>query len=181
MRRSLSVLLGVVALSIMLGGCSWKKRTKHLTNAEFDHYYALRPFMDESVRKEFLKLKTEQERTAYLKTNNPKGFERSNYWDIFYKYDEAQRDAIIAGEVEVGWEREMVFMAWGKPFDRKKLVGRPAPRSELLEYRFEVLEDGSIMIWRPGSKSTYHSVRRFKRLVIVDGTQVAEIEEKKGW
>ena len=181
MRRSFTLLLGIFVVSLFLEGCSWKKRTKFLTDAEFSHYYALRPFMDEDVRKEFLKLKTEKERTAYLKNNHPKGFERSNYWDLFYKYDEAQRDAIVAGEVEVGWEREMVYMAWGKPYDRKKLVGRPAPRSELLEYRFEVLEDGSIMLWSKGSKNTYHAVRRFTKLVIVDDTRVSEIEEKAGW
>ena len=180
MRRTFATLLAFFVIAASVTGC-WEKRVKHLSDVEFTHYYALRPFMSEETRKVYLKLKTEQERNAFLKKHHPRGFDRSNYWEIFYKYDAAQRDAIIAGEVEVGWEREMVYMAWGKPYDKRKLVGRPAPRSELLVYRFEVLADGSVMLWVPGSESTYHSVRRFTKRVIIDDTQVAEIEEQKGW
>ena len=151
----------------------WQKRVKHLSGSEFDHYYALRPFMDEDQRKTYLKSKTREERDAYLKSQG--------LWDMFYQHSEPVRDAIVAGEVQTGWSRDMVYMAWGKPYDKRKLVGRPATRSEMLVYRFEVQEDGSIMVWVPESKTSYHAVRRFEQHVILDDNHVTEILQEDGW
>ncbi len=173
MRRWTFTLLALVLAT----GC-WEKRVKRLNANEFNHYYALRPFMNEDVRKEFLKAKTEEERNAVLKKHSPLG---TPLWDMFYQYSEYERDAIVGGEVAVGWTRDRVLMAWGTPFDKRKLVGRPAVRSEMLVYRFEVAEDGAVMVWVPDSKTSYHALRRFERRVIVDDNHVAEIEESEGW
>jgi hypothetical protein len=75
----------------------------------------------------------------------------------------------------------MVLMAWGAPYDKKKLVGRPAPRSEMLIYKFEKHEDGSVLVFIPGSKTEYKAVERFTREVILDADVVTEIVEKSGW
>ncbi len=170
-------LLIVLALTVIATGC-WKKRVKHLSADEFDHYYALRPFMSEDVQKGFLKGKTEEQRNEFLKTNDYQG---RPLWDIFYQYDEAQRDAIVGGEITKGWSTDMVLMAFGKPYDKKKLVGRPATRSEMFVYRFEVHEDGAIMVYDPEEGSSYHAVRRFTKQVIMDDNVVTEIEDKSGW
>ncbi len=176
-KNTVTALLPVLLLSALFfnvaAGCAWEKRVKHLDDVEFNHYYALRPFMSDPVRKAYLKLKTEEERNQFLKDRN--------LWDMFYKYSEPERQAIIDGDVQVGWSRDKVLMAWGAPYDKRKLVGRPATRSELLVYRFEVQEDGSILVYEPGSKTEYKAVRHFERRVIVDDDVVAEIEEVDGW
>jgi hypothetical protein len=75
----------------------------------------------------------------------------------------------------------MVFMAWGAPWDHRALVGRPAPKSELLVYRFEKQEDGTVLVYVPDSKTAYKSVARFTREVYLDSDTVTEIVEKPGW
>lgn len=170
MRFATAALVTVLVLS---SACSWERKVKKLGPDEFDTYYALRPFMSEEVRKTYLKTKTPEARAQYLKDEK--------LWDVFYKYTEAERDAIIAGDVAVGWAKDMVIMAWGKPYDIRKLVGRKAMRSELMVYRFEVADDGRILVWEPGSKTAYRSVRRFERLVTVDDDRVTTIEEREDW
>jgi hypothetical protein len=170
-------LVFVLTLALLAGGC-WKKRVKYLSQAEFDHYYALRPFMDEDMQKGFLKGKTEDQRNLYLKTHM---YQEHPLWDLFYQYDEAQRAAIVAGEVARGWTKDMVLMAWGPPYDKKKLAGRQAVRSELLIYRFEVQEDGTVMVYDPEQGSSYHARRRFSREVTLDDNAVTEISEREGW
>ena len=173
MRRVLLLL----AFALVMGGC-WKKRVKHLSSTEFDHYYALRPFMDEDLQKGFLKGKTEAERNEFLETHD---FQGKPLWEIFYQYDQAKRDAIVAGDVGNGFSADMVLMAWGVPYDKKKLVGRPASRSEMYIYRFEVQEDGTIMIYDPEDGTSYHAIRRFTREVVLDDNSVTEINEINGW
>jgi len=162
----------LVAL-VVVAGCGVERRVKKLSEVEFQHYYALRPFMEEEVRVGFLKLKTEEERNQYLKDRG--------LWDAFYKYDEHIRKAIVDGAVQTGWTKDMVLMSWGAPFDKRKLTGRPAPRSELLVYKFEKHEDGSVLVYVPGSKTEYKAVSRFMREVYLDSDVVTEIIEKEGW
>lgn len=158
---------------LALTACSWQSRVKKLSDVEFDHYYALKPFMSEDVQKEYLKLKTEEERNQYLKD---KGL-----WDRFYKYEDHIRKQIVEGAVQDGWTKDMVYMAWGAPFDKRALAGRPAPKSELLVYRFERHEDGSVLVYVPGSKTEYKAEDRFRREVYLDNDVVTEIVEKEGW
>lgn len=160
-------------LFLSLTACSYETRVKKLSDEEFKAYYALKPFMDEDQRKTYLKMKVETDRTAYLK--------EQGLWDRFYKYDEKSRQAIVDGAVEVGWSKDMVLMAWGAPYDKRKLTGRPAPRSELLVYRFERQEDGTVLVYVPGSKTEYKAEERFQREVYVDADIVSEIIEKPGW
>ena len=167
-------------LVLFLAACGWKHKIKDLDNEEFDHYYALKVFMEEPQQKAYLKLKTREERDAMLK-----GIKYGNdksLWDTFYQYPPHIREKIVGGLVQVGWTRDMVYMAWGTPYDRRRLTGRPASRSELLEYRFEQQADGGVLVWQPGSKTEYKAVRLFQKDVIIDDDVVTEMTDKeKSW
>ena len=168
---------------VVLAACSWEGRVKRLSEAEFSHYYALKPFMTDPERKAYLKGKTEEARDAWLKANGCRDVMgvRECYWDRFYKYDAKQRTAIVEGAVKAGWTKEMVYMAWGAPCTREKVVGRQAPRSERLVYRFEKHADGTVLVYEPNSKTAYKSVARFRREVVLDDDRVAEITDVPGW
>jgi hypothetical protein len=170
MRRWFILLL--LALSVF-SGCGWKHRVKNLSDTEFQHYYALKPFMTEDLQKGFLKLKTEEQRNKYLQDHK--------LWDMFYQYSQEERTAIVNGEVAVGWTKDRVLMAWGAPYDKRSLAGRHATRSELLVYRFESDADGTIRVWEPGSKTAYKAVRQFTKRVTLDDDKVMAIEDVDGW
>jgi hypothetical protein len=173
-----------LALSLLVAACSWEHKVNRLSDAEFQHYYALKPFMADEERKEYLLLKTAEERDAWLKSHHAEGaYDRAAvmYWDMFYNYPEPLRQKIVDGAVAVGWKKEMVLMAWGAPYDKRRLTGRPASRSEMLVYRFEQQEDGAVLVYIPGSKTAYRSIRNFTREVYVDDDKVTEIIEKDGW
>jgi len=164
-----------IIVIVALMGCMQKKIDR-LSSAEFDHYYALKVYMDEDGRKEYLKLKTEEERSSYLK--------QKELWDRFYKYPEHIRDLIVAGDVQVGWTKDMLYMAWGRAYDKNKQPGRMATRSEMLVYRFEKHddEDGRYdLVWEPNSKTEYRAVGFFRKEVILDDDVIAEIRDRKGW
>ncbi len=180
MARWLFVVALILSPSAFSTGCDWHSRVNKLSDSEFSHYYALKPFMDEDTQKAYLKLKTEDERNKYLKD---KGL-----WQRFYKYPDNMRQAIVDGAVQVGWTKDMVLMSWGAPYDKRKLAGRPAPRSEMLVYKFEKHEDGTILVYVPNSKTEYKAIDRFTREVILDTSPsdprdmvVAEITEEPGW
>ena len=165
-------MMNALMLSLLLAACG--PATKRLSSQEFDHYYALRVYMDADQKKAYLKMKTEEERNAYLK--------ELGLWDRFYQYSEAEREQILSGRVEEGWSREWLYMAWGAPYDRSRVVGRNAQRSERLVYRFEQQEDGTVLVWEPGSKTAYKATRLFIREVMVDDDVVTEIkEETSNW
>lgn len=157
----------VLALPIVMGS-----KLDRLTDAEQTHYRALRIFLDKKEQKEWLKGKTEEERNAWLKEHG--------LWDRFYMHDEATRAEIVAGEVELGWSTDMVYMAWGSPFQRQRLTGRQASRSELLVYRFEVDKKGYAT---PvvGKKIDYQAVDQYQVEVIIDDDVVADLIEKPDW
>jgi hypothetical protein len=160
----------LLALTLSLSAqAGWQNKVKKLSDVEFDHYYALRAYMNEDQKKAYLKLKTEEERNAFL--------QEAGLWDRYYKYDEATRALIIAGKVELGWTKDMLEMAWGVPFDKRKLAGRNAQRSELWVYRFEQQKDG-VLVWEPGSKTQYQATRLFERDVTLDDDKVVSIEER---
>ena len=159
----------LLVAALLGSGCGVEHRVKKLSDVEFDHYYALKPFMEEDQRVAFLKLKTEEERNQFLKD--------AGLWDRFYKYDEGTRALIIAGKVEVGWTKDMLEMAWGTPFDKRRLAGRQATRSELWVYRFEQQKDGGLLVWEPGSKTQYSAVRLFERELTLDDDKIVSMEE----
>lgn len=163
---ALTVLVGLV-LSI---GCNPVKR---LSDTEWDHYRALRVYMTDVEKKAFLKEKEEQNRSAYLRD--------LGLWDRFYQYPEDVRDLILSGEVARGWTKDKLLMAWGAPHDMQKLSGREALRSERFIYRFEESENGSLVIWRKGSKTAYKAVRLFQRHIVIDDDIVAKIYETGSW
>lgn len=178
MRWSLVLLL---SLSV---ACSFEGKVKRLSETEFTHYYALKPFMSDLERKAYLTLKTEPERNAWLKANGCKEIygEKECYWERFYKYTEKQRQAILEGQVKAGdWTKEMVYMAYGAPYDSKKAVGRQATRSEKLLYRMEKHADGSVLVYVENSKTAYKAVERFRREIILDDDVVAEWTDIGGW
>ncbi len=150
---------------------------------ERDHYRALEVYLDSpdakghrgtDERRALLQLKTEEERNQWLKD---KGL-----WDRFYQYPPHIRENIVGGLVQTGWIRHMVYMAWGRPYTRKKLPGREAQRSELLTYRFEELRDGTHQVWEDGSKTEYKAARLYSKELFVDDDVINEIQEKNvGW
>lgn len=167
MTRTVALLL----VAALLTGCGSK--LKRLTSVEQDHYTALKVFMDDGERKDFFKLKTQEERDAWLK--------QKGWWDTFYQYDPAVRGEILSGEVRVGWSHDKVLMAWGAPHTRTRLAGRAASRSEQLTYRFEVAEDGTPYVWSPNSNLTHRAIELYRVELIEDDGVVRELNRRDGW
>ena len=148
-------------------------KIKKLSETEADHYQALRVWMDKYDKKAYFKLKTEEERNQWLKD--------AGLWDRFYQYDPDTREKMLYGEVELGWSRDKVYMSWGSPVSKKRLTGRPAARSELLVYRFEVEKDGNVFPWVPDSKATYKAVDTYQIDCYIDDDVVTELQRKEQW
>jgi hypothetical protein len=161
------LVLAVVALANV------GSKISRLTDDEYAEYRALRVFMTEDEEKEWLKLKTGEERTAWLKDHK--------LYDKYWTLPEEQRKQILAGDVENGWSREMVYMAWGPPFQKQRLTGRPAGRSELLVYRFEIDKDGSATPLYNTKHTDYQAVRQHQTELYVDDDVVTEMVEKDKW
>ena len=172
------IILALLTLSLTMG-CSISSKLKKLDDEEYSHYMALRVYMDppdgagkraKTERKEFFKLKTRAERDQWLKDKG--------HWDRFYQYDPHIRQKIVDGQVQLGWDKHMVYMSWGRPYLRRKLPGRNAQRSEMFIYRFEELQDGTHQVWVKGSKDTYKAARLYTKELIVDDDKIAEIRER---
>ncbi len=161
-----------ILIALVLFGAG-SKLEKRLTPVEMEHFTGLRVWMDAKQQKAFLKLKTEEERNAWL--------EERGLWERWYKFEQPMRDEILAGGVKVGWPYDALYMSWGKPHERKKMIGRSASRSVLLTYGFEVMEDGADLGWTPDSKATYKAVDKYTVLVYLDDERVGELEKKEGW
>ena len=142
-----------------------------LEPAEQEHIRALSVFMDKDQTKAFYKGKTPEERNAYL--------QEIGLWERFYQYDDMQRDRIVAAEVKLGDDLDQLIMAWGAPFAKNRLTGRPASRSERLVFRFEVDKDG--FATPLGRKKDYKAVDRYQVEVVVDDMVVTEMKEKATW
>jgi hypothetical protein len=159
-------------VALLLFGAG-NNKLKRLSSAEQDHYQALKVWMDDKERKSYLKLKTEEERNAWL--------QEQKLWDRFYQYDKDDREAILSGDVIRGWTQDRVLMAFGAAHNRKRLTGRNASRSELFTYRFEVTADGEVLVWQPKSKETHNAQRLFRLELTLDDGVVAQIEKTNGW
>jgi hypothetical protein len=166
-------LLPIALLAVSLMGTCANKKYDRLEAEEKEHYTALKVWMDDKERKAYLKLKTREERDAYLKSKG--------YWDRFYQYDDRMRDLILGGKVHPGWKEDALVMAWGPSHNTKRLAGRSAQRSQILTYLFEVQPDGAILIWTPKSTTDHLAVRRYRVEVILDDGVVAELREREGW
>jgi hypothetical protein len=169
-----------IAIAV-IGSCG--ASLKKLAPEEVDAYHALSPFMDDAQEKAYLKCKTPEERVQFLKDQKMAmgASTADNLYDLWYDYDEATRDAITAGDVKVGWTQAMMFMAWGEAYNRMRLTGRNAERSELFVYRFETAEDGSVFVWVPKSKASYKSVGQFQLDVYMDDGRITDIVKKDAW
>lgn len=168
---------GVLMAVALISGCGLNGKIKKLAPREQDAYTALRVWIDEDERKEYLKLKTEADRDKWLKAHGSP----VTYYDRWYKYDPEKQKAILSGDAKPGWTQDMLFMAWGEPHERSRLAGRPAERSELMLYRFEVQPDGTPLVWTVGSKTEYQAIDKFTMEVYVDDGKISELIEKKGW
>ena len=144
---------------------------KRLENTEYDHYSALKVFMDKEQRKLYLKKKTRPERDAYLK--------ELGVWDRFYNYDSNIRDKIVERSVQTGWNTDMLQMAWGRPIDKRKEFRHSAEQSYNWIYKFERHAKGSevcgkdstsacTIVWVPGSKTEYKATSMFMRHVVIE-------------
>jgi len=167
-RRTIGLLaVGALALGVFGSGSALADKTKRLSAAEKEHYQALKVYMGKKQRKAYLKLKTEEERNAWLKERG--------LWDKFYQYDERVREAILVGDVKVGWEEDAVFMAWGAPVKRFTVVDRPASLSEEFLYRFEVSPEGGVLVWTKDSKTAHKAQLLYQIQLTVDDGRVARM------
>jgi hypothetical protein len=167
----------VLMIFVLLAGCGMNAKIKRLTPPEKAEYEALRAYMTDAEKKEWLKIRKQPERDKWLKTHGaPK-----NYWDLWYQYDKDTQDKILSGDVKVGWTKEMVVMAWGRPREMSQLTGRPASYSERFNYRFEVQDDGTTLVWTPGSKTEYKAVDKYQVDVIIDDRVVTELRRIDHW
>ncbi len=157
----------VLCALLLLGGKLGKLSTQEQTE-----YRVFAAFMTEDERKAWLKFKTTEERTAWLKERK--------LWDKFYAEPPEVQQAVVAGAVEVGWSRDQVYMAWGQPFQKQRLTGREAQRSELLVYRFEVDKEGYATP-AVGDKIDYKAVERYQVELVVDDDVVSELAKKDDW
>jgi hypothetical protein len=176
--------VAAILMLSMLAGCGLSGKIKKLSSPEQAHYYALRVFMSDAQEKEWLKLKTVEERDAWLKENQSslqKVGVKTSLWDSFYQYDAQDREAIAKGEVSNGWTEDKVMMAWGPPYARRRVAKRTASRSEIFVYRFEVAKDGAVMVWAPGSTETYKAVALYQYDVHVDDGVVTDMKKKDAW
>lgn len=160
---------------LLLGTDAEAGSLKKLQAYERDHYEALRVFFKDEKKETriFLKLKTPAERDQWLKD--------AGYWDKFYKYDERTREDILAREPKLGWTQDMLYMAWGPPYTKLKSTKRTAGDTRVLVYRLEVTKDGEHMVWKPKSKETYKSVKRYTANLTLDDYVITDIQEEDGW
>jgi hypothetical protein len=163
----------LAALVLATPASALASKLDRLSTAEQAHFEALKVWMDDKAQKSFLKLKTEGERDQWLKDHH--------LWDRFYRYDQHDRDQIVAKEVAVGWSEDRVYMAWGAPHQKQRLARQGAERSEMLIYEFEVAPDGAVLVWAPGSKVTHGAIARFRYEIVLDDGVVAEMHKKQGW
>ncbi len=163
----------VVLAAALLGTSCMGGKVKRLSNTEFDHYYALKPFMKEDQEKVFLKKKTEEERNAYLK--------QIGLWERFYSLTPQEREQVLTGKVEVGWTKNMVLMALGPPWDQAKLIGSNTYNAWRYVYRFEEQVDGTALVYVPGSKTAYKAVDFFSIELVMNDDRVVELNRYKGW
>jgi hypothetical protein len=174
---------------MLLVGCSISARKKRLSETEQTHYRALEVYLDQpdasgkrpkTERLAYLKLKTEEERNAWLQNKKlPSSGGEGSLWDRFYQYEPHIRERIDRGDVQVGWTLDMVYMSWGRPMKREKPPACDASRCWRYIYRFEQLDDGTIQVWVPGSKDEYRAVRIYDREVSVGDNKVLSIKTKK--
>ncbi len=171
MRRFSPGSFAPLALLLLLAPLTGAKLGK-LSEQEQIEYRVFAAFMTPDQQKTWLKLKTPEERTEALKT--------LGVWEKFYGQSPEMQQRIVAGDVQLGWSRDEVYMAWGQPFQKQRLTGREAQRSELLVYRFEVDKDGYATPF-VGKKEDYKAVDQYQVDLIMDDDVVASLEEKADW
>jgi hypothetical protein len=161
-----------VFLLLLVATTSLGSKLDRLSDAEYAHYRALRIFMEEKDRKGWLRLKTQEARDQRLQD--------LGLWDKFYNLSESQRERVVSGEVVVGFTRDMLYMAWGSPYQKQRLTGRNAARSELLIYRFEIDKNG-LATPVVGDRIDYKAVGQHQTELYVDDDVVTSMVEKDSW
>ena len=182
MRLLKNLCCGLVVVAV--AGCGITGKIKRLETAERDHYGAIKVWMDDDQELSYLKLKTQAERDSWLKDNTSalqRAGIKKTLWDTFYQYDQATRDAIVAGDVQIGWTEDQVLMSWGAPYKRNRATKRTAVRSEIFIYRFEVTKEGELMVWEPGSRESYAAIDKFQYEVHIDDSVITDMVKKKQW
>jgi hypothetical protein len=169
---------------VLLAGCSVTSKIKRLDSYERDHFGAVKVWMAEDQELSYLKLKSPTERDAWLKAHTSmlqRAGMKKSLWDTFYQYDQTTRDDIVSGDVQVAWTEDQLLMAWGAPYNRRRVTKRTAVRSEIYIYRFEVTKDGELMVWEPNSRESYQAVDTFQYEIHVDDSVVVEMTKKDQW
>jgi hypothetical protein len=147
-------------------GCSHMRHVKRLETPEKNHWSALRVFMKEDQKKEFLMYKTRVERDSYLKDQG--------LWDKYYNIDEKRREEILSYNVQEGWNQEELLMSWGRPYQTQmEPESKNGIGAERWIYKFEEHTDKKtgeryILIWEEYSKTEYKADRVFEREVVID-------------
>lgn len=165
------LLSAIVATS--LANAAFAGKIDRLEPEEQAHFRALKVWMDDKEEKQFLKLKTREERDAWLKDKG--------YWERFYQYDKTERQHILDGDLKIGWTEDMVLMAWGPAYTRRREILADAARAETLVFRFEVSPEGKVLVFVPGS-TTYHEAKKLFRMhvLLADG-KVRSMTKEDGW
>ncbi len=78
--------------------------------------------LEAPYRQFYYNLKTDEERAAYLKLDNSNRqalLKADGLWELWTELPDEEREAAIAGQVELGFHEFTVFMAWGPPADTR--------------------------------------------------------------
>lgn len=153
-------------------GVAFGGKIDKLSEQEQIEYGVFRAFMSEDDQKAWLKLDSADARTTWLKEHK--------LWEKYYTLSPDEQALVVKGKVALGWSRDQVYMAWGAPFQKQRLTGREAQRSELLVYRFEVDKDGfaSPLV---GKKKDYKAVDQYQVELVMDDDMVSELARKEDW
>ncbi len=144
-----------------------------LADDERAAFEALSVYLDAKQEKSYLKLKTREARDAWLKGQG--------VYDQYWALPADRREAIASGAVRTGFLLDEVLMAWGTPFERRRVVVPNVHRAEVLLYRLEVTSGGRVLVWEEGSKSTHNAIDRYRWSLDVHNGMVVKMTKMPGW
>lgn len=165
--------LATLILSTLLATAAWAanldKLAKKLPEAERAVFMALRIFMTEEEQTVYLgNLRTPEERQKFL--------EDTGYWQKWERLQPEQQQAIALGRVLPGFDRDALYMAWGKAYKIRKDV-EDGVYVDVLYYRWEKDKKGREFVSFPDSPSGYRNESFDKLVYFANGLLVDVVKE----